>query len=112
MSRRNLIALLAVVALAIIPLLLPRNSDTEFGGADGAAADEAVRIDPDLEPWFDPIWAPPGGETEGLLFALQAALGAGVLGYVAGSIRTRHRLATAGETGGDGSRPSPSQTNS
>ncbi|MEM9203352.1 MAG: energy-coupling factor ABC transporter substrate-binding protein [Actinomycetota bacterium] len=92
MSRRNLYALLAVIVIAAAPLILLRNDDTEFGGADGEAADEATRIDPDYEPWFDPIWAPPGGETESMLFALQAALGAGVLGYFFGVVRTKRRL--------------------
>lgn len=92
MRKSTVAALVAIVALAVGPLLILRNSDTEFSGADGQAADEVTRIDPDHEPWFTPIWSPPGGETESLLFALQAALGAGVLGYVAGAIRTRHRL--------------------
>ena len=32
---------------------------------------------PNYKPWFRSIWQPPGGEIESLLFALQAALGAG-----------------------------------
>ena len=94
MSRRQTLAtFVAIAALAIVPLLMFRNDATvEFGGADGQAADEVSRIDPDHRPWFEPLWSPPGGETESALFALQAALGAGVLGYVAGSLRTRHRL--------------------
>lgn len=94
MSRRQTLAtLVAVAALAIVPLLMFRNDATvEFGGADGQAADEVSRIDPDHSPWFEPLWSPPGGETESALFALQAALGAAVLGYVAGALRTRHRL--------------------
>lgn len=71
-----------VVLLAIIPLFL--HPDSEFGGADGAANDVITQIAPDAQPWFEPIWSPPGGETEGLLFALQAALGAGFVGYFFG----------------------------
>ena len=37
------------------------------------------------EPWFDSFFSP-AGETESGLFALQAALGAGVLGYVLGAL--------------------------
>lgn len=91
-KRLNLAALLAVVLIAAAPFLLLRNSDTEFEGTDAEAVAEAERLDPDLDPWATPLWSPPGGETESLLFALQAAIGAGVLGYVAGALRTRHRL--------------------
>jgi cobalt/nickel transport protein len=78
----SLLLLAAVVALAIIPLLLVR--DSEFGGADGAAEEAITEVAPDYQPWFAPLIAPPGGETESLLFALQAALGAGLIGYFFG----------------------------
>ncbi|NWF78716.1 MAG: energy-coupling factor ABC transporter substrate-binding protein [Chloroflexi bacterium] len=78
----SLLLLAAVVVLAIIPLLLVR--DSEFGGADGQAEEAITEIAPDYEPWFAPLIEPPGGETEGLLFALQAALGAGLIGYFFG----------------------------
>ncbi len=71
-----------VVVLAIVPLLL--HPESEFGGADGAAEGVITEINPEVEPWFSPIWEPPGGETESLLFALQAAIGAGVVGYYFG----------------------------
>ncbi|QLC50849.1 energy-coupling factor ABC transporter substrate-binding protein [Methanolobus zinderi] len=61
------------------------NPDSEFGGADGAAEDVIASINPDYEPWFGGIgFEPPGGETESLLFALQAAFGAVIIGYVIG----------------------------
>ncbi len=71
-----------VVLLAVIPLLL--HPESEFGGADGQAEEVILSINPDVEPWFKPILEPPGGETESLLFALQAAGGAGVIGYILG----------------------------
>ncbi|MEL7210622.1 MAG: energy-coupling factor ABC transporter substrate-binding protein [Actinomycetota bacterium] len=81
----------AIAALVIGPLVLTRSSASEYQGVDALAVEEAQRIDPDHEPWFTPVWSPPGTETESLLFALQAALGAGVIGYIAGSLRTRSR---------------------
>ena len=42
--------------------------------------------DPDFEPWFQPILEPASGEVESMLFALQAAIGAGVVGFVLGRI--------------------------
>lgn len=81
-----ILGLLAIVVLlAIIPLWL--NPESEFGGAD-AAAEEAL-VERGIEPWFEPILEPPGGETESLLFALQAAIGAGFIGYYMGLRRSR-----------------------
>ena len=80
--RKNIILLLLVALLAILPLYLVK--DSEFGGADGAAEEMITKINPEYEPWFNSFWEPPGGETESLLFALQAAIGAGVIGYYVG----------------------------
>ncbi|MGN7469499.1 energy-coupling factor ABC transporter substrate-binding protein [Brevibacillus sp. SAFN-007a] len=83
----NWLLLLGVVVLAVVPLLLVQ--DSEFGGADGAAEEAIKEIAPDYEPWFEPLLEPPGGETESLLFAVQAALGAGVVGYAMGLYKGR-----------------------
>ncbi|MEW5961140.1 MAG: energy-coupling factor ABC transporter substrate-binding protein, partial [Chloroflexota bacterium] len=71
-----------VVFLAVIGLWL--NPGSEFGGADGAAEEMIAQVAPDYQPWFSHIWEPPGGEIESLLFAVQAALGAGFIGYYLG----------------------------
>ncbi len=78
----SLVLLLCVVVLAIIPLLII--SDSEFEGADAIAETAITEVAPDYEPWFTPIFEPPGGETESLLFAIQAGLGAGLIGYFFG----------------------------
>lgn len=83
-----------VVLLAVIPLLL--HPESEFSGADGQAEEVILSINPDVEPWFEPILEPPGGETESLLFALQAAGGAGVVGYIFGLQRGKARSAQRG----------------
>ena len=89
----NHILLLAIVALTVFPLIVIK--DSEFGGADGKAGDVLTELNPEYEPWFEPILEPPGGETEGLLFALQAAFGAGILGYGIGWYRGRSQPNTA-----------------
>lgn len=81
--------LLIIVAIAIIPLLTVKGS--EFGGADGAAEAAVSTINPDYKPWFSPIIEPPGGETESLLFSLQAGLGAGVFGFGFGYLVARKK---------------------
>lgn len=71
-----------VVLLVALPLLFIHNS--EFGGSDDAASAAIDQLHPGYQPWFKPLWEPPGGEIESLLFALQAALGAGLIGYFFG----------------------------
>ena len=82
--QKNLILILLVIALAAVPLWLLPNA--EFGGADGQAEEAITELNPDYEPWFEPILEPASGEVESLLFALQAAIGAGVVGFVLGRL--------------------------
>jgi cobalt/nickel transport protein len=86
MDSKYYIVLLALVAIiAILPLAMYSGmgeDDGFFGGADGAAG-EAVE-ETGYEPWFNSIWEPPSGEIESLLFALQAAIGAIIIGYILG----------------------------
>lgn len=77
-SKKVILILILCVIIAVVPLLMIK--DSEFGGADDQAEDVIAELNPDYEPWFDPIIELPGGETESLLFALQAAIGAGVIG--------------------------------
>jgi cobalt/nickel transport protein len=66
-----------VIILALIVFALASGGDSEWGGADGGAAE--MIDESGYEPWFEsPLWAPPSGEVEGLLFAVQAAIGSGV----------------------------------
>lgn len=88
-SHKNIILLLMVIALAVTPLIL--KSESEFGGADGAAADAVTEINPEYTPWFESIWSPPSGEIESLLFSLQAALGAGVIAYYFGYMKGKRK---------------------
>lgn len=85
----NWLLVLAVVVLAAVPLVLI-GSDTGFGGADGVAAEQIEADNPGFEPWATPLFEPES-ETSSALFALQAAIGAGFLGYFFGVARTRRR---------------------
>lgn len=86
----GIILLLALcVVITIIPLITIKNS--EFGGADGAAEELIGEIAPDYEPWVENLLEPPGGETESLLFCLQAAIGSGVLCFGFGYLVARKK---------------------
>lgn len=80
--KQNILLLAIVVLLMIYPLAFVKNA--EFGGADEQISGTISEVKPDYEPWFTVIWEPPSGEVESLLFAVQASLGAGFLGYFFG----------------------------
>ena len=84
MNVRNGGLLVLAAALAIGSVLIgSRQEGAEFAGADGQAMETVAVLNPDYQPWFGLIWEPPPEIASGL-FALQAALGAGVLGYYLG----------------------------
>lgn len=86
MDKTTLIILAIVcIIIFIAPLIIYHGhgeDDGFFGGADDAAG-EAIE-ESGFKPWFSSIWEPPSGEIESLLFALQAAIGAIIIGYFFG----------------------------
>ena len=65
---------------------LSTQSGSDFAGADDGAGDVVEEVDPDYEPWWNGIWGDYElpGETESMLFALQAAIGAVIIGFFIG----------------------------
>ena len=86
----NVIWLLLVVFITIIPFFVARNG--EFGGSDDQAEEAITQIDENYEPWFSPLFEPASGEIESLLFALQAAIGAGVIGFGLGYLKGKKKV--------------------
>ena len=85
---------LEIIVVAIILvftgafLYISGSTDAEFGGADGEAEGVIEELtDGKYEPIADPLWEPPSGEIESLLFGLQIALGALIIGYFFGYYR-------------------------
>ncbi|MFW9265038.1 energy-coupling factor ABC transporter substrate-binding protein [Nostoc sp. CALU 546] len=83
----NWLLVLGVIALAVAPLIFVQGG--EFSGADGKAEEAINEIQPEYKPWFKSFFEPASGEIESLLFASQAALGAGVVGYAIGLYKGR-----------------------
>ncbi|MEU8459997.1 energy-coupling factor ABC transporter substrate-binding protein [Streptomyces sp. NPDC029003] len=92
-AKINTLLLLVVAALAVLPLALGLGDGKKepFAGADAQAESAITELKPDYEPWFSPLYEPPSGEVESALFALQAALGAGVLAYYFGVRKGRRQ---------------------
>ncbi len=93
MKARTALIWLAIVMLTVLPLWFavapsaePGGSAPEALGGAAARAQQAITtIAPGYKPWFAPLFEPPSGEIASLLFALQAALGAGVIGFWLGT---------------------------
>lgn len=94
--QKNALLILLVVILAAVPLWL--RQDAAFGGADGQAEEVVEEVNPTYEAWFEPVLEPASGEVESMLFAVQAAIGSGVVCFIIGRL-----TAKGGKTGEDAS---------
>ncbi len=80
--KKTTVAFILISVLFIFPAI-----GEDWSGADQKAEEAIKQISPEYEPWFSPIWEPPSGEIESLLFSLQSAIGAFVVGYIVGKNR-------------------------
>lgn len=111
MKKQNRLIVAAVVFLSALPLWLVPHLDIGtagspdgrpakvFQGADDRARQAIGDIAPDYKPWFSPLLEPASAEIASLLFALQAAIGAGFIGYWLGCAITRENLLRRGKQG-------------
>ena len=99
MKARSWLLWAAIVLLTVLPLCLisaPPGTQGSgaaalFGGSDDRAQQAIGTIAPHYKPWFAPVFEPASSEIASLLFALQAAIGAGVIGYWLGLSVARER---------------------
>ncbi len=100
MKKQSWLIVAAIVLLTALPLWLgPKpapgangQAGEAFTGTDNKAQAAIGEIAPAYQRWFEPLLEPAGAQIESLLFALQAAIGAGILGYWLGASVTRERL--------------------
>jgi cobalt/nickel transport protein len=92
----NLALVLGIIAIFALPVALgwgtagqPQGS--AYGGTDNSATELVDRTDPGYRPWVAPVFSPSSAEVESGLFAVQAALGGGLLGFVLGRLTERRR---------------------
>lgn len=90
MKARTWMVCAAVVLLTVLPLWLV-SAPSAFGGADARAQQAIADIAPGYVPWYAPVFEPASEEIASLLFALQAAIGAGFIGYWLGLSVARER---------------------
>jgi cobalt/nickel transport protein len=91
MSRKlELIVLVILLIFAAQFFYISSTTNAEYGGADDKPAGVIGQITGGTyKPIASSIWQPPSAEIESLLFALQAAIGAGIIGYFLGYYRAK-----------------------
>jgi cobalt/nickel transport protein len=92
MEKRHIIMLIMVAVIIIFPLALYNghtSSGEIFSGSDSQGTD--LITSEGYKPWFNSIWEPPSPEIESLLFSLQAAIGALIIGYFIGYYKGKQK---------------------
>lgn len=84
----TILAVLLAISFFSLLALTTAIPKAEWDGTDGQGM-ELIEQSLNYEPWVNPIWEPPSGEVESLLFALQAAIGSLIIGYYFGILKGR-----------------------
>ncbi|GAB3306524.1 energy-coupling factor ABC transporter substrate-binding protein [Epidermidibacterium keratini] len=105
MSKRTTTLLLFVALIIVVGAAYFLGSarsgpaDERFAGADSKASELIDQTNPDYQPWAQNVFTPSSSELESGLFAIQAAIGAGVVGYAVGVLRSRRKIEQARDEG-------------
>jgi cobalt/nickel transport protein len=80
-QRRTLIMVLIIIGLVAFPLLFESKAVSAPSSDDQGPA---WILSTGYIPWVNPLWEPPNSDMEAGLFAFEAAIGAGIMGYIFG----------------------------
>lgn len=83
--KQNIILILMILALIILPFTVCNTKN--FKGTDDKASSEIKDIDKNYKPWFKGFEILKSEELKSTFFAIQAAIGAGILCYYIGFSR-------------------------
>ncbi|MCI6005988.1 MAG: cobalt transport protein CbiN [Blautia sp.] len=94
MKKTVLIAVIAVLLIALIPLFVLKDAD--FGGSDDAGSTVVEEVDSSYEPWATPILEKLlgrelPGEVESLFFCIQTGIGVGIIAFFMGRFVERKK---------------------
>jgi cobalt/nickel transport protein len=94
MSRKLECIVIAIILIFAAQFFyMSSTTHAEYGGADDKPAAVIDQItDGAYKPIAKPIWKPPSDEIESLLFGLQAATGAIIIGYFLGYYRAKNNF--------------------
>jgi cobalt/nickel transport protein len=94
MKMELIVAAILVIFIASFAYV-SSTGDHEWSGSDDQAGNVIEKMTGGTyQPWFHSIWTPPSPEIESLIFALQAAFGALIIGYFLGYYRAMARMAS------------------
>jgi cobalt/nickel transport protein len=94
MDAKDIIIWIIIAAIFIAPFIMYSGLGEDqgyFGGSDDSGSQYIEQNNPNYKTWANVVWEPPSGEIESLLFALQAAIGGIIFGYVFGMYRTQKK---------------------
>lgn len=94
METKHIVLLIIVAIIFIIPFFIYNGMGEDqgyFGGSDDSGSTYIEEHNPTYKTWANVVWEPPSGEIESLLFALQAAIGGIIFGYVFGMYNTQRK---------------------
>jgi cobalt/nickel transport protein len=96
---RNVLLALVALGLVVVPLFFIQGA--EWGATDGLNTEAIQELQPDYEPWFEPLFNSAELGIERYMFGLQALLGSFVLSASLGWLVGRYR---GRQGGGEGDR--------
>jgi cobalt/nickel transport protein len=88
-ERRTTIMILIIIGLIAFPLIFESKQVSAPSSDDQGPA---WILSTGYVPWIHSIWEPPNSDMEAGLFELQAAIGAGIIGYVFGIWHAQSRI--------------------